>query len=181
MKFFKKILIIIGVILIIPVVLCVIALFTKKDFVVEREIIINKPKQEIFNYIKLLKNQDNYSKWMSMDPNAKKTYSGADGAPGFVVTWESTNKELGSGSQTINRISEGDSLVVDLHFIKPFDSKATGYMTTTDAGGKTKVKWGMKGKMPYPFNVMMLFMNMDKAGGDDLATGLANLKALMEK
>ena len=116
-----------------------------------------------------------------MDPNAKKTYTGTDGTVGFVSGWESNNKELGTGTQTIRTIAEGDSLVVDLHFIKPFDNKATGYMITSDEGGKTKVRWGMRGNMPYPFNVMKLFMNMEKAGGDDLGTGLANLKALLEK
>ncbi len=181
MKILKKILIVVGVILLIPVLLCIIALFTKKDFVVERSITINKPKQEVFNYIKFIKNQDNYSKWMAMDPNAKKSYTGTDGTVGFASSWESTNKELGTGTQTIRTIAEGDSLVVDLHFVKPFENTATGYMITNDDGGKTKVRWGMRGNMPYPFNVMMLFMNMDKAGGDDLATGLTNLKKLLEK
>jgi len=181
MKILKKILIVVGFILLIPVLLCIIALFVSKDFAIERGITINKPKQDVFNYVKFIKNQDNYSKWMTMDPNAKKTYSGTDGTVGFVSAWDSKNKELGAGTQTIRTIAEGDSLVVDLHFIKPFENKATGYMITSDEGGKTKVRWGMRGNMPYPFNVMKLFMNMDKEGGDDLSTGLANLKALMEK
>jgi hypothetical protein len=35
--------------------------------------------------------------------------------------------------------------------------------------------------LPYPFNLMLLFMNMDKMIGDDLSTGLTNLKTLLEK
>lgn len=39
----------------------------------------------------------------------------------------------------------------------------------------------MSGTMSYPFNVMRLFMNMDKMIGEDLQTGLNNLKAQLEK
>jgi hypothetical protein len=35
--------------------------------------------------------------------------------------------------------------------------------------------------MNYPMNVMKLFMNMEKAIGNDFGIGLGNLKALMEK
>ena len=49
--------------------LLIIALFTKKEYGVEREIAIDKPKKIVFDYLKLLKNQDNYSKWATMDPD----------------------------------------------------------------------------------------------------------------
>ena len=65
----KILLIILAVIAIIVVLLLIIAVFVKKRYSVEREIIINRPKQEVFNFIKFLKNQDKYSKWASMDPN----------------------------------------------------------------------------------------------------------------
>jgi hypothetical protein len=43
------------------------------------------------------------------------------------------------------------------------------------------VLWGFKGKMPYPMNLMLLCMNMDKMLGKDLGTGLQNLKSTLEK
>ena len=46
------------VLLIIIAIPLVGALFVKKSYSVEREIIIDKPKAEVFNYIKFLKNQD---------------------------------------------------------------------------------------------------------------------------
>lgn len=58
MKVLKKIGI--GLIALIALVF-IVGLFVKKEYGVEREIIINKPKAEVFNYIKYLKNQDNYS------------------------------------------------------------------------------------------------------------------------
>ena len=65
------------------------AIFVKREYSVEREVVINKPKQEVFEYVKLLKNQDNYSKWAMMDPKMKKEYTGTDGTVGFISAWDS--------------------------------------------------------------------------------------------
>ena len=55
MKIVKKILIAIAILIAIPFV---VALFVKSEYAVEREITINKPKQQVFDYIKLLKKKD---------------------------------------------------------------------------------------------------------------------------
>jgi len=81
MKIAKRILLgILGII----VLLLVVALFVKKEYAVEREIAINKPKQEVFDYVKFLKNQDNFSVWAQTDPNMKKDFRGTDGTVGVV-------------------------------------------------------------------------------------------------
>ena len=177
MKIVKKILIVIAILIAIPLI---IALFTKNDYAVEREVTINKPKQDVFNYIKLLKNQPNYSKWAKDDPNAKMDYRGTDGTVGFVSSWDGTKS--GKGEQQITGITEGSRMDLGLHFIKPMDGKATAYFTTEEiAPGQTKVKWGMNGRMGYPMNFMLVVMPMDKMLGGELATGLTNLKAVLEK
>ena len=79
------------------VLLLLIGLFTKKDYLIEREVIVNKPKNTVFDYVKHIKNQDFYSKWVMSDPGMKKTYSGTDGTPGFVYAWDSDQKETGKG------------------------------------------------------------------------------------
>ena len=162
--------------------LLIIALFAKKSYAVEREIIINKPTSEVFNHIKFLKNQDNFSKWATMDLNMKKEYTGTDGTPGFISAWDSENKKVGKGEQEIKKIEEEKRLDTELRFIKPFAGVANAYMTTEPSGeNSTKVKWGFDSKMNYPMNIMLLFMNMDKMFGADFATGLSNLKAILEK
>jgi hypothetical protein len=45
----------------------------------------------------------------------------------------------------------------------------------------TKVKWGFSGHMDYPMNLMFLFMDFEQIIGDDLQTGLDNLKVIQEK
>ncbi len=161
--------------------LLVAGLFVPKGMKATREVVINKPKEEVFNYIKHLKNQDNFSKWAMMDPNMKKEYRGTDGTPGFVSAWEG-NKKVGTGEQEIKGIQEGEKVDYEIRFVKPFKSIAKAVMTTEAiSDNATKVTWGFEGSMNYPMNVMKLFMNMEKAIGNDFSTGLDNLKKVLEK
>ena len=173
--------IILYIILGIIAALLIAGLFIPKGMKATREIIINKPNAEVFNYIKQLKNQDNYSKWGSMDPDMKKEYRGTDATVGFVSAWEG-NKKVGTGEQEITGIEEGRKLSTELRFIKPFKSVAQSSMTTEAlSDNSTKVSWGFEGQMNYPMNIMKLFMNMEKSIGNDFSTGLNNLKVLLEK
>ena len=70
----------------------------------------------------------------------------------------------------------------EIRFKKPFESTSSAYMSFEPAGiSQTKVKWQFYGNMPYPMNLMTVLMNMDEAIGNDLNTGLKNLKGIMEK
>lgn len=179
MKTIKKILIVLGIIIVIPFI---IALFVKKEYDVAREIVINKPKTEVFDYIKFLKNQDNYSKWANMDPAMKKTFTGTDGEVGFISAWESKDENVGMGEQEIKKITTGERIDYELRFIKPFEATDNAFMTTATLNdNQTKVTWGFNGKMKYPMNLMLLFMDMEKMLGDDLQSGLDKLKIELEK
>ncbi|MGG9972540.1 SRPBCC family protein [Ferruginibacter sp. SUN002] len=178
MKILKRILIILVSIIALALI---VALFVKKEFAVEREVTIKKPKQEVFDYIKLLKNQPNYSVWAKKDPKAKMEFKGTDGTAGFISSWDG-NSDVGKGEQEIKKITDGERIDLGLHFIEPMDSRADAYFTTAAVdSNQTKVKWGITGKMKYPFNIVCLFMNMDETMGKDLSGGLENLKALLEK
>lgn len=177
MRILKRILVII---LSLIVLLLVIALFLKKDYNIVKEVTINKPKAEVYNYVKFLKNQNEFSKWAKMDPNMKKEFRGTDATVGFVSAWEG-NKDVGKGEQEIKKITEGERIDYEVRFIKPWESKMDSYISTEAVGeNQTKVKWGISGTMPYPMNLMRLF-GMEKSIGNDLQTGLDNLKALQEK
>lgn len=178
MKILKGILIgVIGLI----VLFLLIALVIDKDYEVVREVEINKPKGEVFSYIKFIKNQDNYAVWNQRDPNMKKEYRNEDGTVGFVSAWESEDKEVGTGEQEIKAIVEGERMDMELRFKVPFEATEQAYMVTEAVSeGTTKVKWGFNGHMPYPMNTMLLFMDFDKMIGGDLEQGLKNLKNVLE-
>ena len=44
----------------------------------------------------------------------------------------------------------------------------------------TMVTWGFTGRINYPVNAMLLFMNMEDIVGNDLEQGLYNLKEILE-
>lgn len=174
----KKVLYII--IALIAVVL-IAAFIMPKDYAVKREIVINKPKAEVFEYLKMLKNQDNWSVWMSKDPNIKKDFTGTDGTVGYTAMWEG-NKDVGKGEQEIKNIVDGERIDTELRFIEPFESTNNAYMTTESVGpSSTRVSWGFSGSMPIPMNVMLPFMGMEESVGKDFQDGLNNLKAILEK
>ena len=175
----KKISIIIVLILAIPFIA---ALFVNSDYRVERQVVINKNKESVFNFLKYLENQNKFSKWANVDPNMKKASYGIDGNVGFYTTWSSENPNVGKGEQEIIAIKDGERIDYELRFLAPFQSTEPAYIITEYiSGDKTRVKWGFKGHMNYPMNLMLVIYDFEKTIGDDLQYGLDNLKKLLEE
>lgn len=177
MKIVKKILLVIVSLILF---LLVVALFIKKEYSIEKEVTINKPKEAVFDYVKNLRNQDKYNIWVMKDPDVKRTHNGTDGTVGFVTTWDSDNSEVGKGEQEIKKIFEGERIESEVRFEKPMKNTANVYMTTeATSTAQTNVKWGMAGKNQYPLNLMNIFI--PSMLGKDMQKSLDNLKDVLEK
>ena len=137
--------------------LLLVGLFSRKSYAMKRDVIINKPKSEVFNYIRHIKNQDHFNKWVMMDLNMKKSYRGTDGTVGFVYAWDG-NKKAGKGEQEIKNIIEGERLDLEVRFERPFVNTAKTPFTIEAAPGGTKVIWAMSSSMKYPMNIMLLLV-----------------------
>lgn len=172
----------IGIIGIIAIPL-VVAIFLPTGYQVERSIDINKSAQDVFSYIRMLKNQDQYSVWAKKDPNMKKIYKGQDGTVGFISRWESLEKDVGTGEQEIKMINvDALEMETELRFFEPFEGTERSYMKVSSLDQKkSKVIWGFDGSIPYPSNLMLLFMNFEEMIGKDFEEGLSNLKVVLEK
>jgi len=166
-----------GIILAALVVIVVILGFiAPKEFKVERSIVIPTDNKEVI--FKNLTHWNEFLKWnpwSAMDPNQKLTFTGEDGTVGSGYSWEG-NKDVGQGSMTIIALKENEMVDMDLHFIKPFESKSKTYFNMTPEGSGYKVNWSMSGKSDFPMNIFGLFMNMDKMVGGDFERGLEALK-----
>jgi uncharacterized protein YndB with AHSA1/START domain len=174
--------IILGIVLGLPVIVLLIALFSKKNYSISRSIVIEKPTPLVFDYIKNIKNQDQFSKWVMTDPLMAKNYTGTDGTEGFIYQWDSKNKQAGAGEQEIKRIVPNQHLDLEVRFLRPFKAVAkTPFSTESISENQTKVTWGMHSTMPYPLNALLLFMNMEKLLGKDMDVSLQNLKVIMEE
>jgi Polyketide cyclase / dehydrase and lipid transport len=159
--------------------LLIIALFTKKGYNTYREIVINVPLQTAFDYLKQIKNQDNFNKWIMVDPDMKKEFKGTDGNVGFIYAWNG-NKEAGEGEQEIKAITEGKNIEMEIRFVRPFAGIAHANMTTESlSGNQTKVSWTTASEMKYPLNIMLpLIVKMLEK---DMGTSLTTLKKILEK
>ena len=88
---------------------------------------------------------------------------------------------MGEGEQEIIQIEENQTVISKLRFFKPWKSEADAFLSTKAVNDhQTKVTWGFSGENKVPFNIFMLFMNMDKAVGKDFEEGLADLKTHIE-
>lgn len=172
MKFLKYILFtIIGL----TIVLFAVSLVLPKSFHAEGTTEINRPVEEVFDYVKYIKNQENYGVWFKMDDNIQKKYTGKDGTVGFTYVWES--KKVGNGKQVITQIVENELVEMDLYFDHSKDPAKSFISTKAIDSNSTKVIWAIDGRMPVPFNLMGLFYDMNK----DFIEGVNNLKVVLEK
>jgi uncharacterized protein YndB with AHSA1/START domain len=97
----------------------------KREHYVKREIIINAPLQKVFDFLKLLKNQDQFNKWATADKkNRKEEFKGTDGTVGFIYAW-SGNKSAGVGEKEIMNIVEAKRIETEIRFVKPMRVSAS--------------------------------------------------------
>lgn len=161
--------------------LLIVALFISKDVHYYKSISINSPIDSVWLNVNSLAALDKWSPWNDYDPNMKKSMAGTDGTVGAMASWESDVEQVGKGSQTISKIEAPTLLETDLKFFMPYESEAKGYIKLSAEGTGTMVTWGFQSEMPYPFNVMKLWMNMEEMMDKDWNSGLAKLKSLCEK
>ncbi len=159
--------------------LLIIALLMKKEHYVKREIIINAPSQKVFDYIKLLKNQDEFNTGAMEDPNRKREFIGTDGTVGYIYKW-SGNKDAGEGEKEIKKIMEGKGVEMEIRFVKPMAATASIIMETESLSHtQTKVSWSNAGTLKYPLNLLIPMVQKSVAKGMDIS--LLTLKNILEK
>lgn len=160
-------------------IILILGFIMKKKYSISSETTINRSTSDVFNYVKELKNQENYSKWVMEDPNVKLEYSGIDGTIGFISKWESKMKNVGVGEQEITLIKENDYYEVEIRFEKPFKGVSRA-KTTTEliSENQTKVTTTFYTKTPFPMNIMVPFIS--KMLKQDMDGNMARLKTILE-
>ena len=160
--------------------LLIIALFMKKEHFVKCEIIINAPRQKVFDFLKHLKNQEQFNKWATAGKeNRKEEFKGTDGTVGYIYSW-SGDKSAGQGEKEIKNIIEGKSIETEIRFVKPMAAIASIVMETESlSDSQTKVTWSNSGILKYPLNIMIPIA--EKNFSKDMKSSLSILKEILEK
>lgn len=177
MKIIKRILIVIAIIIALPLI---IALFVPNHYTVSESIRISKPKQEVFDFVRLLKNQELYSEWVKADANLHPTITGIDGEVGAMQSWNSKDDNVGEGNQKITAITT-DRMDVDLTFIRPFAGTAkVANLFKAVSENQTELTCEFYSNDKYPFNLMSYFIGR-KMIQETEVKNLNNIKTILEK
>lgn len=154
---------------------------TRPDsFRVQRSITIKAPAEKIFPAVNDLRVQQGWSPWEAKDPTMKRTYSGEQAGKGARYEWEG-NKQVGQGRMEIVESTPPTRVLMKLDFIKPFPANNMAEFLLEPRGDSTVVTWAIFGPSPFMSKLMGVFMSIDRMIGKEFDTGLANLKARMEK
>jgi uncharacterized protein YndB with AHSA1/START domain len=148
-------------------------------YTVERSTRIEAPPERIYEQLADFHNWPNWSPWEGLDPDMKRTYSGAEAGTGAVYAW-SGNRKAGQGQMRMTSADEPSTVRVDLAFEKPFKSRSETAFSVEPDGTGSRVTWSMTGEQTLMTKAMGIFKSMDKMIGPDFEKGLAQLKAVTE-
>ena len=146
---------------------------------VARNVEISAPATKIYPYLADPKLFSQWSPWSKIDPDMKVQYVGSASGEGAGMTWQSDQPSVGTGSWTIIKAVENESLDVKMDFGD--QGAATSFFKLKPNGLKTTITWGFD--TDAGMNPIMRYMGllMDKMVGTEYAKGLEELKLIIEK
>ncbi len=145
------------------------------SYLVSRSIEIEKPQNEIIDYLKDFTNWPQWSPWVILEPTCELNYLGEQGHVGAAYEWN--GKRIGSGSMVLESTQE-HRLDMELHFFRPVKSHAKVMFVVTPSQNGCLVDWRMRSSVPwYLFFLKNLFKSMI---GMDFDRGLRMLKRKLE-
>lgn len=147
-------------------------------FRVQRSAVIHAPPEAIHPHIADFRRWADWSPYEKLDPEMKKTFTGAASGPGAVYAWE--GKKAGAGRMEI-RESSPHRIAIQLDFSRPFEAHNTAEFILQPRGDVTEVTWAMHGPSHFAHKVIGVVINMDRLVGKDFEAGLAALKSLAER
>lgn len=153
------------------------------EWKVERSVLINAPREKVWQIVSDLNRYNEWNPYARMDPEAKITVTGPAATLGSTYAWDGTN--TGAGQMTTTWIEAGERIDFDLQFLRPMSvtNKASFIVGTQE--NPTKMTWVMNGTHQgftgLISRVLHLFMNMDALVGESFESGLSVLRDIAEK
>jgi hypothetical protein len=120
-----------------------------------------------------------WSPWEDVDPDLRRSYSGADSGVGAHYAWAG-NRKAGEGSMEITS-STPEAIGIKLAFLKPWAATNDVTFTFAPVGEGTEVTWRMAGEQQGMAALFAKVFSMDRLVGRDFEKGLARLKAVAEQ
>jgi effector-binding domain-containing protein len=164
--------------LVIAALVIALGLFGKKDYHLERSLLIKAPHSIVKDKVTHWANFPKWSPWQPLDPKMITTITGQDGTVGSTYSWKGNDK-VGSGSQTFKSITDNE-VKIDVNFTEPWASSAPSSIKMEQSPDGVLTTWSFDMHMPFPWNAFAMFTDIERGVGKDYADGLQRLKALCE-
>jgi uncharacterized protein YndB with AHSA1/START domain len=149
-------------------------------YVVERSVTIQAPPERVYDQVADFRRWPRWSPWEDVDPELRRTYSGAETGTGSVYTW-SGNRRAGRGRMQIVEATPPSRVRIDLVFEKPFKAHNDTVFTIAPTDSGSRVTWTMTGTKTLMTRVMGIFTSMEDFLGPDFEKGLARLRTSSEQ
>lgn len=163
------------VVVVLGVVVLVAPAFLPRTYEITRSLDIQAPAPAIYPFLGDFQAFNRWQPWIRMEPDAKQVVTGKPFESGHLYRWE--GEKIGKGSMLLSAARSNESVTVQLDF--GMGEVATNTLSLRESAGITRVTWHIAGNIGYfgrPFGLMM-----DRMLGGDFESGLANLKAEVEK
>lgn len=172
---------IIGIVVLVLIAIpLIVALFVPKKYTVEVTETINAPRQEVYDFIRTLRNQQQYSVWVMADPHLDPEIIGVDGQVGAIQRWNSTIKDVGEGEMEITALNT-NRMDVDLRFMRPYKNEAkASYVFNEISPAQTELIAIFYSDSKYPMNLPAYFFGK-KYIEDAQKENLKNVKNILER
>ena len=144
-----------------------------------RSVTIAASAAAVFPHIAAFPAWQAWSPWEGLDPDLRRTYSGAESGLGARYAWAG-NKKAGAGTMEVVEAEEPARIVVDLRFEKPFPAQNLSTFTLSAVEGGTRVDWVMTGHRGLLMRIMAKVIPFDAQIAGDFERGLAQWKAVAE-
>ncbi len=146
-KFFQKLALWIGIIFL---ALILFSFLLPREVNVSRSITIDAPVDRVFEQVNDLRNWEKWSPWKRMDPMMEMTFSNPPVGQGAFYKWISKDKQVGSGTMTLAKVTNNEEIVTALAFEDGGDASAT--FNFGHKGKAVELTWKMTnqvGVMPW--------------------------------
>lgn len=167
------------ILVVLVALLAVVVALQPAEFRTTRSAHVAAPPSAVFPEVDDLRRFAVWNPFGKPDPAMKLVFSGAAHGPGSVMAWAG-NAQVGEGRMTITDVQPNKSVTIRLDFLKPFPSTSTAEFTFEPEADGTRVTWSMSGRRTFVPKAVGLFINLDKMIGDRFASGLAELKTIVE-
>ena len=144
---------------------------------VERSLRIDRPASMVYAVVNSFVLFPRWSPWQHLDPAMTQTMEGPADGVGATLKW-SGNRKIGSGTQIITASTPNQSVQSDLNF-GGMGASRSRLQLEADGGG-TRVRWTLDSELGAGPVGRYFGLLMDHMVGADFASGLQNLKVLLE-